>query len=142
MIGQSRFTATLSVLTLVISPLAYSQSTPVKNVVLVHGARVHGSGWKPLYDILVEDGYTVSIVQEPLTSFDADVTATRRVLDMQSGSSVLVGHSYRGSFITEARNDRHVATLVYVAARSNSTAMRCSMLERDSPDVRDRKGAI
>jgi pimeloyl-ACP methyl ester carboxylesterase len=100
----------------------------VKNVVLVHGAWVDGSGWKPFYDILVKDGYTVSIVQEPLTSFDTDVTATRCVLDMQSGRSILVGHSYGGNVIKEARNDGHVAALIYVAARSNSTAMRFSML--------------
>jgi pimeloyl-ACP methyl ester carboxylesterase len=94
----------------------HSQSSTVKNVVLVHGAWVDGSGWKPVYDILTRDGFHVAIVQEPLTSFAADVMATRRILDMQSGPSVLVGHSYGGSVITQAGVDAHVAALVYVAA--------------------------
>lgn len=88
----------------------------VKNVVLVHGAWVDGSGWKPVYEILVRDGYTVSIVQEPLTSFAADVAAVRRVIDLQSAPFVLVGHSYGGSVITEAGTSANVAALVYVAA--------------------------
>jgi pimeloyl-ACP methyl ester carboxylesterase len=83
---------------------------------LVYGAWVDGSGWKPVYDILVKDGYTVSVVQEPLTSFSEDVAATRRIIDQQSGQSILVGHSYGGSVITEAGTDTHVAGLVYVAA--------------------------
>jgi pimeloyl-ACP methyl ester carboxylesterase len=106
----------LSVLTLLTAPLVYGQSNPIKNIVLVHGAWVDGSGWKPVSDILVKDGYNVTIVQEPLTSFDADVAATRRILGMQPGPCVLVGHSYGGSIITEAGNDGHVAALVYVAA--------------------------
>jgi len=114
MIGHSRFTATLSMLTRLITPLACGQSAPVKNVVLVHCA----------------------------SSFDADVTATRRVPDMHSGRSILVSHSQGGSVIPEAGNDGHVTALVYVAARSRHTAMRCSMLALDSSDVRDRRGAI
>lgn len=92
------------------------KTSSIKNIVLVHGAWVDGSGWKPVYEILVKDGYNVTIVQEPLTSFDADVTATRRILGAQSGPCVLVGHSYGGSVITEAGNEGHVAALVYVAA--------------------------
>jgi pimeloyl-ACP methyl ester carboxylesterase len=95
---------------------AAAEQRGVRNIVLVHGAWVDGSGWKPVYDILTRAGYTVSIVQEPLTSFEADVAATRRVLSMQPGSCILVGHSYGGSVITEAGNDLHVAALVYVAA--------------------------
>jgi pimeloyl-ACP methyl ester carboxylesterase len=116
MIKLSRFLNTLSVLTLLPAPLANGQSNPIKNVVLVHGAWVDGSGWKPVSDILVKDGYNVTIVQEPLTSFDADVAATRRILGMQPGPCVLVGRSYGGSIITEAGNDKHVAALAYVAA--------------------------
>jgi len=93
-----------------------AQDGPVKNIVLVHGAWVDGSGWKPVYDILVKDGYTVSVVQEPLTSFSGDVAATRRIIDEESGPCILVGHSYGGSVITEAGTDSHVAGLVYVAA--------------------------
>ena len=93
-------------------------AAPIKNIVLVHGAFVDGSGWKPVYDILVKDGYHVSVVQQPLTSLEDDVTATRRVLDRQDGSCILVGHSYGGAVITEAGVDPHVAGLVYIAAHA------------------------
>ncbi|WP_375419213.1 alpha/beta hydrolase [uncultured Hymenobacter sp.] len=89
---------------------------PVKNIVLVHGAWVDGSGWKPVYDILVKDGFTVSVVQEPLTGLADDVAATKRVLAQQTGPCILVGHSYGGAIITEAGNDSHVVGLVYIAA--------------------------
>src|ERR1700691_4537537 len=95
---------------------AVARAEPVKNVVLVHGAFADGSGWKPVADILRQDGYTVSIVQEPETSLADDVAATNRILDRQSGPAVLVGHSYGGAVITEAGNNAHVASLVYVAA--------------------------
>lgn len=91
---------------------------PVKNIVLVHGAFVDGSGWRPVYDILTKDGYNVTLVQEPLTSFPDDVAATRRILDRQNGPTVLVGHSYGGAIITEAGNDPHVKALVYIAAHA------------------------
>ena len=74
---------------------------PVKNIVLVDGAWVDGSGWKPVYEILTEDGYDVTMVQEPLTSLQDDVAATKRILDLQTGPCILVGHSYGGSIITE-----------------------------------------
>jgi pimeloyl-ACP methyl ester carboxylesterase len=95
---------------------AQAQSEPVKNIVLVHGAWVDGSGWKPVYEILVKHGYHVTIVQEPLTSFQEDVAAAKRVLDEQTGPCILVGHSYGGSVITEAGTDSHVVGLVYIAA--------------------------
>ena len=91
-------------------------SGAVKNIVLVHGAFVDGSGWKPIVDILKRDGYTVSVVQPPETSLDDDVAATNRILDMQDGPAVLVGHSYGGAVITEAGNNPNAVTLVYVAA--------------------------
>jgi pimeloyl-ACP methyl ester carboxylesterase len=93
-----------------------AQTSPVKNIVLVHGAWADGSGWKGTYDILVKDGYHVSIVQEPETSFKEDVAATRRVLAQQDGMCILVAHSYGGAVITEAGNDPSVAGLVYIAA--------------------------
>ncbi len=96
--------------------IAAPATGPVHNVVLVHGAFADGSGWKPVADILRKDGYTVSIVQEPETSLADDVAAANRVLDAQSGPAVLVGHSYGGAVITEAGNNAHVASLVYVAA--------------------------
>src|SRR5262245_11124630 len=85
------------------------------SVVLVHGAFADGSGWKPLADVLVKDGYSVHVVQIPETSFADDVAATKRVLD-RSGPSVLVGHSYGGAVITEAGGHENVKALVYVAA--------------------------
>jgi pimeloyl-ACP methyl ester carboxylesterase len=101
------------------STLALSaQNAPhgVRNIVLVHGAWADGSGWKGVYDILIKDGYTVSMVQEPETSFRDDVAATKRVLAQQGGPCILVAHSYGGSVITEAGTDASVAGLVYVAA--------------------------
>lgn len=88
----------------------------VRNVVLVHGAFADGSGWRGVYDELTARGYRVSIVQNPLTGFEDDVNATRRILARQDGPSILVGHSYGGSVITEAGVDPGVAGLVYVSA--------------------------
>src|SRR3954447_18748538 len=82
-----------------------AMAAPIKNIVLVHGAFVDGGGWRPVYDILVADGYNVTLVQEPLTSFAEDVAATKRILDRQDGPAILVGHSYGGAIITEAGND-------------------------------------
>lgn len=92
-------------------------TTPeIKNVVLVHGAFADGSGWRRVYDLLTARGYRVSIVQNPLTSFADDVAATHRVLDAQDGPTILVGHSWGGTVITEAGAHPHVAGLVYVSA--------------------------
>jgi len=95
---------------------AQNQEHHVRNIVLVHGAWADGSGWKGVYDILVKDGYNVSIVQEPETSFQDDVTAVKRILALQDEASILVGHSYGGAVITEAGMDSSVYGLVYVAA--------------------------
>src|ERR1700733_9089562 len=88
----------------------------VRNIVLVHGAWADGSGWRAGYDILVKDGFNVAIVQEPLTSFQEDVAATKRVIALQDGPCILVAHSYGGSVITEAGTDGSIAGLVYIAA--------------------------
>src|SRR5258708_8480348 len=95
---------------------ARNEGSGVRNIVLVHGAWADGSGWKVFYDILVKDGYSVSIVQEPETSFKEDVAATKSVLAQQGGPCILVAHSYGGAVITEAGNDPSVAGLVYIAA--------------------------
>jgi pimeloyl-ACP methyl ester carboxylesterase len=95
---------------------AQNEEHRVRNIVLVHGAWADGSGWKGVYDILVKDGYKVSIVQEPETSFKEDVAATKRLLAQQDGPCILVGHSYGGAVVTEAGTDPSVAGLVYVAA--------------------------
>lgn len=96
--------------------VAQGQDHALRNVVLVHGAWADGSGWKGVYDILTKDGYNVSIVQEPETSFKDDVEATKRVLAQQHGPCILVAHSYGGAVATEAGNDSSVVGLVYVAA--------------------------
>jgi pimeloyl-ACP methyl ester carboxylesterase len=90
----------------------------IKNVALVHGAFLDGSGWQPVYEILTKDGYHVSLVQEPLTSLEEDVAATRRVLDLEDGPTILVAHSYGGTVITEAGADPKVAALVFIAAHA------------------------
>ncbi|MBB6498868.1 alpha/beta hydrolase [Pedobacter cryoconitis] len=92
--------------------------TVTKNIVLVHGAFVDGSGWKPVYDILTKAGYKVTIVQQPLTSFSGDIAAVKRVIDLQDGPCILVAHSYGGAIITEAGNDSKVLGLVYIAAHA------------------------
>ncbi len=91
-------------------------ASSVKNVVLVHGAFADGSGWRNLYEVLTKKGYKVTIVQNPLTSLEDDVAATKVVLDNQDGPAILVGHSWGGAVITEAGNHPNVAGLVYVAA--------------------------
>ncbi|HEY4270682.1 MAG TPA: alpha/beta hydrolase [Candidatus Udaeobacter sp.] len=95
---------------------AQNEEHRIRNIVLVHGAWADGSGWKGVYDILVKDGYNVSMVQEPETSFKEDVAATKRMITRQDGPCVVVAHSYGGSVITEAANDPKVVALVYVAA--------------------------
>src|SRR5580698_2928557 len=100
---------------------AQNQEHRVRNIVLVHGAWADGSGWKGVYEILVKDGYKVSVVQEPETSFEDDVAATKRVLALQDGPCILVAHSYGGAVITEAGADPSVLGLVYVAAHMPDT---------------------
>ena len=108
-------------------------AAPVKNIVLVHGYFADGSGWQAVSNILTRDGYTVSVVQEPETSFDDDVKATTRVVDAQDGPSILVGHSYGGAVVTEAGNDDKVAGLVYVAAFQPDTGERFIDLAKNMP---------
>jgi len=95
---------------------SHPDGKPVRNVVLVHGAFADGTGWRGVYDVLTARGYRVSIVQIPLTSLADDVAATKRVLALQDGPAVLVGHSWGGTVITEAGVDPKVAALVYVSA--------------------------
>ena len=103
---------------MVASTTSAMAATKVTNIVLVHGAWVNGSGWKPVYDILTKDGYHVSIAEHPLTSFQDDVTAVKRIVDMQDGPTILVGHSYGGALITDVGNDAKVVGLVYIAAHA------------------------
>jgi pimeloyl-ACP methyl ester carboxylesterase len=108
--------AMASVLLIGAAPMPPTQPTGVKNIVLVHGGFVDGSGWEGVHRILKKDGYTVTIVQNPTISLAGDVAATKQALAALDGPAILVGHSYGGVVITEAGSDAKVAGLVYVAA--------------------------
>ena len=107
----------------------------LKNIVLVHGAWVDGSGWKPVYEILAKQGFDVTVVQVPETSFEDDVAAAKRILDLQDGPTLLVGHSYGGSIITEAGIHPRVVGLVYVAAHAPDVGEDESALGKKTPSV-------
>jgi pimeloyl-ACP methyl ester carboxylesterase len=112
-----------------------ASAEPLKDIVLVHGAWVDASGWKPVYEILTREGFHVSMVQEPETSFADDVTAAKRILDLQDGPTLLVGHSYGGSIITEAGVHSKVVGLVYVAAHAPDVGEDESALGKKTPSV-------
>ena len=105
----------------------------VNTIVLVHGGFVDGSGWEEVYKLLKQDGFTVSIVQNPTISLADDVAVTKRVLAKQDGPVILVGHSYGGAVITEAGNDPKVAGLVYIAAFALDNDESVSSLLKASP---------
>src|ERR1700757_634692 len=93
-----------------------SSESGARNVVLVHGGFVDGSGWQAVHDLLTKDGYRVAVVQNPTLSLADANAVTRRVIDSLDGPVVLVGHSYGGAVITEAGTHDKVAALVYIAA--------------------------
>jgi pimeloyl-ACP methyl ester carboxylesterase len=107
--------------------------TAVRNIVLVHGGFVDGSGWKGVYDLLTADGFKVSVVQHQTLSLDSDVETTHNVLDQQDGPAILVGHSYGGVVITEAGNHDRVAGLVYIAAFAPDAGESVNTLIADPP---------
>jgi pimeloyl-ACP methyl ester carboxylesterase len=117
-------------------PLAtVASAAPLKNIVLVHGAWVDASGWNSVYEILTREGFNVTMVEEPETSFADDVAATKRVLDLQNGATLLVGHSYGGSVITQAGVHPQVVGLVYVAAHAPDVGENESALGKQTPSV-------
>ncbi|TWT21417.1 alpha/beta hydrolase [Luteimonas marina] len=125
MIRNIRTILATAMTTLAVSAAAHAQpatSSPAadaaKNVVLVHGAFADGSGWRGVHEELNRRGYRVTIVQNPLTSLADDVAATQRALDRQDGPTILVGHSWGGTVITEAGTHSNVVGLVYVSALS------------------------
>jgi len=126
-------TAAASIAALSGSALAAPTTGAVRNIVLVHGAFADGSGWKAVATLLQKDGYTVSVVQQPMTSLEDDVIATNRILDRQSGPAVLVGHSYGGGIITVAGNNPKVASLVYVAAFAPDEGEQLGPLTQSNP---------
>jgi pimeloyl-ACP methyl ester carboxylesterase len=114
--------------------MAQTKSTAVvKNIVIVHGGLVDGSGWEGVYNLLKRDGYAVTIVQNPTISLADDVAFTNRAIAAQNGPVILVGHSYGGAVITEAGNDPKVAGLVYVAAFALDKGESVSALIKDPP---------
>jgi pimeloyl-ACP methyl ester carboxylesterase len=140
-----RFSRSLCIVLLLLTCCALSAQNEehrIRNIVLVHGAWADGSGWKGVYDILVKDGYKVSIVQEPETSFKEDVAATKRILALQDGPCILVAHSYGGAVITEAGTDPSVAGLVYVAAHMPDSGEKESEDGKRFPSDLAKSGAI
>lgn len=117
---RKAFKFALAAMTLGLASVAHAQENvgadSMPRIVLVHGAFVDGSGWRGVYEELTKRGYKVAIVQNPLTSLQDDVAATRRVIERQPGSVILVGHSWGGSVITEAGVHPQVVGLVYVSA--------------------------
>jgi pimeloyl-ACP methyl ester carboxylesterase len=105
----------------------------IKNVVLVHGGFVDGSGWEGVYQILKKKGYAVSVVQHPTNSLADDVVVTKRAIAALNGPVILVGHSYGGVVITEAGNDPRVAALVYIAAFAPDKGESVNTLIKDPP---------
>ena len=142
-----RFTATtvrracLGVVPIIMVMLGYGEvsmsqanaAAGVKNVLLIHGGFVDGSGWQGVYDLLKKDGYHVTIVQNPTTSLADDVAVTKRMLAAQDGPAILVGHSYGGVVITESGTDPKVAGLVYIAAFAPDKGESVSALIKNPP---------
>src|SRR5580704_6301924 len=128
----------LAIMTIILSmgenTMAQTKSTTVvRNIVIVHGGLVDGSGWEAVYNLLKKDGYAVTIVQNPTISLADDVEFTKRAIAAQNGPVILVGHSYGGAVITEAGNDPKVAGLVYVAAFALDKGESVSALIKDPP---------
>jgi pimeloyl-ACP methyl ester carboxylesterase len=107
--------------------------TDVRNVVLVHGGFVDGSGWQGVYDLLKADGFNVRVVQNQTLSLESDVETTQNMLDAQDGPAILVGHSYGGVVITEAGAHERVAGLVYIAAFAPDAGESVNTLIADPP---------
>jgi pimeloyl-ACP methyl ester carboxylesterase len=112
---------------------AQPPSGAAHNIVLVHGAFVDQSSWRPVADILLKKGYNVTLVENPLTSLAADVDATRQALARQNGRTVLVGHSWGGVVITEAGDDPKVSALVYVSAFAPDVGQSLATLTSSGP---------
>jgi pimeloyl-ACP methyl ester carboxylesterase len=104
-----------------------------KNIVLVHGGFVDGSGWQRVYSLLKKDDYNVAIVQNPTISLAGDVAATKLAIHEQDGPVILVGHSYGGAVITEAGTDPQVVGLVYIAAFAPDKGESVNSLIKDPP---------
>jgi pimeloyl-ACP methyl ester carboxylesterase len=111
-----------------------SSGSGARNVVLVHGGFVDGSGWQGVHDLLTRDGYRVAVVQNPTLSLEEEAAVTRRVIDELDGPVVLVGHSYGGAVITEAGLHDKVAALVYITAFAPDRGESVNTLLAGFPD--------
>lgn len=141
---MTRYYISTLAIALTASAFAFTaQAADIKNIVIVHGALADGSGWRKATEILEDHGFNVTIVQEPITSLADDIAATNRVLDLQNGPTLLVGHSYGGVVITEAGNNANVAGLVYVAAfqpdRGESLLSLASAKPAEGKSIRETK---
>lgn len=119
---------------------ALGQDAP--SIVLVHGAWANGSSWAEVVPLLQQHGLDVVAVHNPASSFEADVAATRRVIDDQSGNVILVGHSYGGAVITEAGNSDKVVGLVYVAAFAPAVEQSVNAIVGAAPEPPAWQGEI
>jgi len=125
------------------STVVPASADPLKNIVLVHGAWVDASGWKPVYEILTKEGFHVTMVQEPETSFADDVAARSGFSTFRMVPTLLVGHSYGGSIVTEAGVHPNVVGLVYVAAHAPDIGEDEATLGKKTPSILARtEGAI
>ncbi|NIG53913.1 alpha/beta hydrolase [Chitinophaga sp. Cy-1792] len=132
-----RFLAVVFALVAVAAFSLKASAQKIKNVVLVHGAFADGSGYKGVYEALTKQGYHVTVVQNPLTSLEDDVTATKLALDKQDGPVILAGHSWGGAVITQAGNHPKVAALVYIAAfqpDNGETALQWFQTVKPAPE--------
>src|SRR5476649_2220502 len=115
------------------SAQATAYPSGVRNIVLVHGAFADGSSWSKVIPLLQARGFTVTAVQNPLTSLKDDVAATKRAIDDQDGRVLLVGHSWGGAVITQMGADPKVAGLVFVAAGAPNVGQSFSEMSKGYP---------
>lgn len=139
---MSRTALAATALTLLSGSAAFAEppdTRPARSIVIVHGALADGSGWSVVAAMLEHDGYQVTVVQDPQTALADDVAATERIINQQSGPTVLVSHSYSGAVITQAGTNPKVTALVYVAAVvpevGESTAQLASSVPAASNDI-------
>jgi pimeloyl-ACP methyl ester carboxylesterase len=114
----------------------------VRNVVLVHGAYADGSSWSPVIERLHAAGLSATAVQNPLSSLADDVAHTVRILDLQDEPTILVGHSFAGTVITQAGVDPRVVGLVYVAARAPDAGEDYAALAKRFPEPPANAGLV
>jgi len=112
-----------------------AQAPAVKNILLIHGVFADGSGWQEVFKLLTAKGYNVTVVQNPSSSLEEDVAAVKRAMDRETGSCILVGHSYGGAVITEAGSDDRVVGLVYVDGFVPDSGETAVAMDPSVPDL-------